>query len=104
MRIRTSTRNDQHKLWGTGQTPKVKEHTFNNLLNIMLLLSPAKFGSFVVEAEKEKGEGYIAVEIHGVGLGILAQLDGKLERYHRRIIGRHTGPGSHKEVRSRFGR
>ncbi|KAI5274003.1 Myotubularin-Related Protein 3 [Manis pentadactyla] len=45
----------------------------------MLLLSPTKFGSFVVEAEKEKGEGYTAVEICGVGLGILAQLDGKLE-------------------------
>lgn len=28
-RIRTSTRSDKHKLGGAGQTPEVREHTFN---------------------------------------------------------------------------
>lgn len=36
---------------------------------MIFLLSPAKFGSFGVEAEKETSEGYLTVETCGVIMG-----------------------------------
>lgn len=69
MKIRTSTRNDKHTLGGSGQIPKVREHTFNNLIGMILLLSSAKCGRFNVEAKSEKGEGYLMVKICDVITG-----------------------------------
>lgn len=45
-----------------GRHPKL-EGTFNNLIDIIFLVSSAKFGSFYLEAEKEKYEGYLMVVI-----------------------------------------
>lgn len=53
LKIKTSTRNDRRKVGRVGQTPKVREHKSNDVVSMILLLSPAKFGSFGVEAEKE---------------------------------------------------
>lgn len=67
LRIRTLMRRE--KLWRVEQTPEVREHTFNNIISLIFLLSPAKFGSFGVEAEKETSEGYLMMEICGVIIG-----------------------------------